>query len=164
MTSSFVGCGGSSSTGPSNTPPVLPPPPPSPSFQISTLITVYESAEAVAQWSQGHTTDERIGRILLGVQDLSTALGATVLNNEAGRFELQATIDRFRGDFQETDYVSAFDETGTRLERFLNDADGDGWSIDGRHGAGRDWPHDQDGNDPDGWTAQIVVMVTKIDG
>ena len=33
--------------------------------------------------------------------------------------------------------------------------------IDGRHGEGRDWPFDENGNDPDGWTAQIVVTITR---
>jgi hypothetical protein len=60
--------------------------------------------------------------------------------------------------------MSAFDETQNNLERYLNDADRDGWSIDGRHGTGRDWPYDgpNNGNDPDGWTAQIVVTVSRL--
>lgn len=50
------------------------------------------------------------------------------------------------------------------LRRFFNDADNDGWSVDGRHGEGRDWPHDGrgNGNDPDGWTAQMIVTVTRL--
>jgi hypothetical protein len=63
--------------------------------------------------------------------------------------------------FADADYVSAFDESKANLLRFLNDADTDGWCIDGRHGIGRDWPFDSNGNDPDGWTAQIVVTVTR---
>ena len=59
------------------------------------------------------------------------------------------------------DFVTVFGETKANLRRFFNDADNDGWSVDGRHGTGRDWPHDRDGNDPDGWTSQIVVTVTR---
>jgi len=99
----------------------------------------------------------------LGVADLSAVVGSTNLNNEAGRQALQAAINRLRAQFEETDYESAFDESRSNLERFLNDADSDGWSIDGRNGSGRDWPFDADGNDPDGWTGQIIVTVTKLE-
>ena len=160
----LVTCG--SNSGPTTpTPPPNPPPnpPPTSQFEITTLITVYRSSEADAQWSRGTTTEARIGQILLGVQDLSTVVGSTNLNNEGGRNELQAAIKRVRDQFTSADYVSAFDETQKNLERYLNDADKDGWSIDGRHGTGRDWPYDGAGNrnDPDGWTAQIVVSVSR---
>ena len=113
-------------------------------------------------WSRATTSDERIGRILLGVNDLSTAIGSTNLNNEAAREALQAAINRLTQRFTSQDYLSAFDETQNKLRRFLNDADNDGWSIDGRHGTGRDWPYDRNGNDPGGWTAQIIVTVRRI--
>jgi hypothetical protein len=140
------------------------PPPTTPQFEITTLITVYRNAEADAQWTRGTTNDARIGQILLGVDDLGTVVGSTNLNNEGARNELQAAIGRLRNQFTNADYVSAFDETKNALERYLNDADRDGWSIDGRHGVGRDWPYDGPGNrnDPDGWTAQIVVTVSRI--
>jgi hypothetical protein len=160
FTGLLLACGDSGPTNP--TPPTTTTTPPSPSFQIDTLITVYKHNESGAFWSRGQTTNERIGEILLGVDDLSTSTGSTNLNNEGGREELQASINRLRSDFQESDYQAAFGETQAGLERYLNDADGDGWSIDGRNGTGRDWPHDRDGNDPDGWTAQIVVTVTKL--
>jgi hypothetical protein len=128
-------------------------------FEIRTLLTVYTRAEDDAQWTEGTTRDDRIGRILLGVDSLSE--GTTTFDNEGLREELQAAIDRVNGQFNDADYPSAFDETKNNLIRFLNDADADGWSIDGRHGEGRDWPFDADGNDPDGWTAQIVVTVTR---
>jgi len=128
-------------------------------FQIRTLLTVYPSAEDDAQWTEGTTRDDRIGRILLGVDSL--AEGTTSFDNEGLREELQAAVGRINTQFSDPDYRSAFNETKENLLRFLNDADGDGWSIDGRHGEGRDWPFDSDGNDPDGWTAQIVVTVTR---
>jgi hypothetical protein len=156
----LAACG--NSTGPTGSTP--PPPPAEPQFEITTLITVYRSASSDAMWSRATTTDERIGELLLGVDDLSSALGSTNLNNEAAREDLQAAIDRVNEQFTDADYRTAFDETRGRLERFLNDADNDGWSIDGRHGVGRDWPFDGRGNrnDPDGWTAQIVVTVTEL--
>jgi hypothetical protein len=40
----------------------------------------------------------------------------------------------------DADYQSAFMTRRKQPSRFLNDADADGWSIDGRHGDGRDWP------------------------
>jgi hypothetical protein len=95
------------------------------------------------------------------VDDLNGVTGATNLNNEGGREKLQAAIDRLREQFQDADYQAAFGDTRANLERFLNDADNDSWSIDGRNGTGKDWPHDRDGNDPDGWTGQIIVTVTK---
>ncbi len=157
----LAGCGGGTSTSPSAMAP-QPPPPPAGRFEITTLITVYPSAEDSALFSRGKTKDERIGRILLGVDDLATAVGATNLNNEAGRVRLEQTVERIRREFSDADYLSAFDETRVNLDRYMNDADGDGWAIDGRHGLGRDWPFDQDGNDPDGWTAQIVVIVEPV--
>lgn len=128
-------------------------------FRIETLLTVYTRAADLAQFTRGTADDDRIGRILLGVEEL--AEGRTILDNEAGRVELQAAVDRINAELQEADYPAAFDESRANLERFFNDADGDGWSIDGRSGANRDWPHDDNGNDPDGWTAQIVVTVTR---
>ncbi len=128
-------------------------------FEIKTLLTVYTRAEEDAQFTEGTTRDDRIGRILLGVDALSE--GTTALDNEGLRVDLQAAVGRINTQFTDADYPAAFDETKGNLLRFLNDADADGWSIDGRHGAGRDWPFDSDGNDPDGWTAQIVVTVTR---
>ena len=128
-------------------------------FQIRTLLTVYTRAEEDAQWTEGTTRDDRIGEILLGVDTLSE--GTTALDNEGLRDELQAAVGRINAQFSDADYQSAFSETKANLLRFLNDADADGWSIDGRHGAGRDWPFDTNGNDPDGWTAQMVVTVTR---
>lgn len=128
-------------------------------FQIQTLITVYTRAEEDAQWTEGTTRDDRIGRILLGVDSLSE--GTTSFDNEGLREELQDAVERVNAQFTDADYPSAFGETKANLLRFLNDADGDGWSIDGRHGEGRDWPFDSDGNDPDGWTAQMVITVTR---
>jgi hypothetical protein len=128
-------------------------------FRIETLLTVYPSAEDSALWTRGRTDDARIGRILLGVDEL--AEGTTNLNNEAGRFELQAAIERLNAEFSDADYWAAFDESKKNLRRFFNDADNDGWSIDGRHGTGRDWPYDHNGNDPDGWSAQIIVTVSR---
>ncbi len=160
----FVGlitaCGGSSPTAPSPNPPVVPPPT-SASYEITTLITVYRSSQSGAFWSRGTTTDERIGQILLGVDDLAGSVGSTNLNNEGGRLDLQAAIDRVREQFRSADYQNAFGETQGKLERHLNDADDDGWSIDGRHGEGRDWPYDGNANDPDGWTGQIIVTVER---
>lgn len=153
----LFGCGGS---------PTSSPPPatttttaPASAFEIQTLLTVYTSNDELAQFTEGTTRDERIGRILLGVSSLEA--GRTVLDNEALRNELQAAIDRVNQQFQEADFRAAFGETRERLTRFLNDADSDGWAIDGRSGAGRDWPYDSDGNDPDGWTGQMVVTVTR---
>lgn len=128
-------------------------------FQIETLTTVYRRANDDARWTEGSTDDVRVGQILLGVDSLTE--GTTVLNNEEGRFDLQEAIDRVTEEFTEADYVAAFNETMTNLARFFNDADNDGWSVDGRHGEGRDWPHDSDGNDPDGWTSQIIIVVTR---
>jgi hypothetical protein len=158
----FLACGGSNGpTAPTN-PTTTTTAPASPTYQIDVLITVYKHNDSGAFWSRGQTTDGRIGEILLGVDDLSTSLGPTNLNNEGGREELQASIDRLRSDFQDADYQAAFGETKENLERYINDKDNDGWSIDGRNGLGRDWPFDSNGNDPDGWTAQIVVTVTRL--
>jgi hypothetical protein len=128
-------------------------------FEIKTLLTVYPSAEEEALWTEGTTRDERIGRILLGVDALTE--GTTAIDNEGLRDQLQAAVNRINEQFRDADYLSAFDESKENLLRFLNDADSDGWSIDGRHGPGRDWPFDSDGNDPDGWTAQIVVTISR---
>lgn len=130
-------------------------------FEIKTLITVYEKAASLAQFTEGTTTDEAIGQILLGVDELSP--GTTVLDNEEKRHDLQAAIDRINERFADADYEAAFDETKENLRRFFNDADNDGWSVDGRHGEGRDWPHDGrgNGNDPDGWTAQMIITVAR---
>ena len=128
-------------------------------FQIETLTTVYRCANCLARWTEGSTDDVNVGQILLGVDSLTA--GTTVLNNEERRFDLQETIDRVTEEFTEDDYVAAFDETMANLARYFNDADNDGWSVDGRHGFGRDWPHDSDGNDPDGWTSQIIIIVTR---
>jgi hypothetical protein len=157
----LLSCGDGS--GPPSTPtpvpsPTPPPPPPSP-FEIETLITVYRSAPSPAEWSEGTTDRAEPIEILLGVDELSP--GITILNNELGRQELQDAIDRILEQYNDEDFVDVFDETKEALNRFTNDADNDGWSIDGRHGEGRDWPHDGDGNDPDGWTAQIIVNVTR---
>ena len=155
----LAACGGDSSpTSPSNPPPA----PTEPQFEITTLLTAYRNFDSDALWTRGTTTDSRIGQILLGVDDLSTVVGSTNLNNEAAREALQAAIDRLNDEFTEADHRAAFDETEGRLRRYLNDADNDGWSIDGRNGR-RDWPHDgrNNRNDPDGWTAQIVVTVTE---
>jgi len=132
---------------------------PAAQFQVQTLLTVYTRASELAEDTQGTVADDRIARILLGVDALSE--GRTVFDNEAGRVALQAAVERIREQFQDADYVDAFDETKANLERFLNDADADGWSIDGRSGTNRDWPYDGNGNDPDGWTAQMVVTVTR---
>jgi hypothetical protein len=128
-------------------------------FEIRTLLTVYTRAEDEARWTEGTTRDDRIGRILLGFDTLQE--GTTFLDNEGLREDLQAAVERINAQFSDADYRSAFNETKENLLRFLNDADSDGWSIDGRHGEGRDWPFDANGNDPDGWTAQIVVTVTR---
>lgn len=162
-TTALVGCGSSGGPTTPTPPPPTTPRPTTSGFEITTLITVYRNADADAQWSRGTTTDARIGEILLGVNDLGNAVGSTNLNNEGGRRELQAAIDRVTDQFSAADYMTAFDETQNNLERYLNDADRDSWSIDGRHGTGRDWPYDGPGNrnDPDGWTAQIVVTVTR---
>jgi hypothetical protein len=92
---------------------------------------------------------------------LASSVGSTNLNNEGGRLSLQEAIDRIRDEFRTADYQEAFGETEGKLERYLNDADNDTWSIDGRNGGGRDWPYDNNGNDPDGWTGQIVVTVER---
>jgi len=128
-------------------------------FQIETLITVYKSAPSDANFTRGTTTDENVGKILLGVGELSP--GTTVLDNELLRFDLQDAVDRVNDQFSDADFESAFGETKENLRRFFNDADNDGWSIDGRHGEGRDWPHDGDGNDPDGFLTQMVITVTR---
>jgi hypothetical protein len=157
----LFGCGGGP-TSPSNPMPPTQPTPPASSFRIDTLITVYQHENSGAFWSRAQTTTEKIGKVILGVDDLSSVVGTTDLNNEGGRVELQAAIDRMGSDFQDSDYQTAFGETRTNLERFINDADNDSWSIDGRNGRGKDWPHDSNGNDPDGWTGQIVITVTKL--
>lgn len=130
-------------------------------FEITTLLTVYRSAPSLADFTEGTTTDEDLGKIMLGVDQLSP--GTTVLDNEELREELQAAINRVNESFSDADFQAAFGETKQNLQRFFNDADNDGWSIDGRHGEGRDWPHDGrgNGNDPDGWTAQMIVTVTR---
>ena len=159
----LAACGSDSS--PTSSSPTTPPPTSTAQqFEIATLITVYRNSKSDALWSRGTTTDARIGQILLGVDCLCNSVGATNLNNEAARVDLQAAIDRVNDRFTDADYRAAFDETTERLRRYLNDADNDGWSIDGRNGTGRDWPHDgkNNDNDPDGWTAQIVVTVTEL--
>jgi len=128
-------------------------------FEIRTLLTVYPRAEEEALWTAGTTRHDRIGRILLGFDTLHE--GTTFLDNEGLREDLQAAVERIDAQFSDADYRSAFNETKENLLRYLNDADSDGWAIDGRHGEGRDWPFDGNGNDPDGWTAQIVVTVTR---
>ncbi|HEY7817793.1 MAG TPA: hypothetical protein VIG29_06215, partial [Vicinamibacteria bacterium] len=102
---------------------------PAPSFEIKTLLTVYPSAEEDALWTEGTTQDERIGRILLGVDALTE--GTTAIDNEGLRDQLQAAIERIDEQFRDADYLAAFDESKENLLRFLNDADSDGWSIDG---------------------------------
>lgn len=158
----FLGCGNNSGPTTPTTTTTTTSVPPSSSFQIDVLLTVYQNETSGAFWSRGSTNSERIGQILLGVEDLSTVTGETNLNNEGGRVELQAAINRARADFQTADYTEAFGETQENLERFFNDADQDTWSIDGRNGRNKDWPHDSNGNDPDGWTGQIIVTVTKV--
>jgi hypothetical protein len=155
-----LGCG-DSPTGPSNgggggtsSPPAR--------FEITTLITVYNHSDSGAFWSRATTEDARVGQILLGVSDLRDAPSSTNWNNEARRVELQAAVDRVRQQFQDGDYPSAFGDSRETLERYLNDADGDGWSIDGRNGINTDWPFDSNGNDPDGWTAQLVIELTPL--
>jgi hypothetical protein len=128
-------------------------------FEIKTLLTVYTSNMDDAQFTEGTTRETRIGMILLGVDTLTE--GTTNLNNEGARLSLQASVNRVNAQFMPADFRSAFGETRENLERFLNDADADGWAIDGRHGLGRDWPYDANGNDPDGWTAQMIVTVTR---
>jgi len=154
-------CGDSGSgTGPTPPPTVTTTSaPPAPSVQISTLLTVYRNASEFAEFTEGVTTDENIGKILLGVDELVN--GTTVLDNETLRFDLQQLVERVNDQFEDDDFVEAFGETKQNLRRFFNDADNDGWSIDGRHGVGRDWPHDADGNDPDGWTSHLVITVSK---
>ncbi len=151
----LMGCG-DSPTNPTE------PPPPAATFEITTLITVYNSANSGAFWSRGTTTDARIGQILLGSDNLAGAAATTNFNNETGRNALQAAVTRVRQQFGPNDYMSAFSETQYNLERYLNDADGDGWAIDGRNGVNTDWPYDRNGNDPDGWTAQLVVNVERV--
>lgn len=130
-------------------------------FEITTLLTVYRNAPSLAEFTEGTTTDEDLGKTILGVDQLSP--GTTVLDNEELREELQAAINRVNESFSDADFQAAFGETKQNLQRFFNDADNDGWSIDGRHGEGRDWPHDGrgNGNDPDGWTAQMIITVTR---
>jgi hypothetical protein len=160
LTSLAFGCGGS--TGPTNpTTSTTTTSIPASSFRIETLLTVYQTSVSGAFWTRGDTTTEQIGKIILGVDDLDSVVGSTNLNNEGGREELQAAINRIRADFQTADYNEAFGETQQNLERYFNDADNDSWSIDGRNGRNKDWPHDFDGNDPDGWTGQIIVRVTR---
>jgi hypothetical protein len=146
--------------------PIDPTPPPTTTtsvpvspFEIRTLVTVYTRSIDDALFTEGTTREARIGMILLGVDTLTE--GTTNLNNEGARLDLQATVNRVNAQFTVADFESAFGETRENLERFLNDADSDGWAIDGRHGEGRDWPYDANGNDPDGWTAQMVVTVTR---
>ena len=130
-------------------------------FEITTLLTVYQRAADFAQFTEGTTTDEAIGKAILGVDRLSA--GTTVLDNEEKRNELQEAIERVNEILTDVDFQAAFGETKENLRRFFNDADNDGWNIDGRHGEGRDWPHDGpgNGNDPDGWTAQMITTVTR---
>jgi len=157
-------CGGSGS---SPTPPPSPVtttttiagPTPSP-FEMSTLITVYKRADAFAEFTEGTTRDERLLRIVLG--DAPVTGGTILRNNEVGRLELNQTIGRIMSEFEDADFTEVFDETKANLRRFFNDADNDGWSVDGRHGEGRDWPHDADGNDPDGWTSQMVIELRRV--
>jgi len=153
----LVGCG----DGPTNPSPpsTTTTAPPVTGFVIKTLLTVYTTNDDLAQFTEGTTSDERVARILLGVDSLS--VGRTVLDNEAKRVELQAAIDRVNQQFSASDFQAAFGESQANLTRFVNDADSDSWSIDGRSGLGRDWPYDRNGNDPDGWTAQIVVTVSR---
>ena len=138
------------------------PPPTAAAFRITTLITVFDSASSGAFWSRGVTTDARIGEILLGRDSLVGAAPTTNFNNEAGRNALQSAVARVRQQFGDADYVSAFDESQSNLERYLNDADEDGWAIDGRNGVNTDWPYDGNENDPDGWTAQIIVNIERV--
>ena len=91
-------------------------------------------------------------------EDRGTEVRATLT---AMHVALTGLVPQLQAQFADADYESAFDESRENLLRYLNDADGDGWSIDGRHGEGRDWPFDENGNDPDGWTAQIVVTITR---
>lgn len=157
----LVSCGDSGPSQPTVTTSVPTTSVPVSRFEITTLITVYENAASLAQFTEGTTNSETIGQILLGVDELTP--GTTVLDNEEKRRELQDAIERINEGFADADYLAAFDETKQNLRRFFNDADNDGWSVDGRHGEGRDWPHDGrgNGNDPDGWTAQMVVRVTR---
>jgi hypothetical protein len=160
----LVSCGDS---GPSR--PILPPTTTVPTttsvpvsqFEIMTLLTVYERAASFAQFTEGTTMDEALGKKILGVEQLR--VGTTVLDNEELRNELQAAMERVNETFTDAEFEAAFGETKQNLRRFFNDADNDGWFIDGRHGEGRDWPHDGpgNGNDPDGWTAQMITTVTR---
>ena len=154
---------GSSSTPYNPYTPTSPSPPiattPTTTFTIDTLTTVYRNAGSHAEFTEGSTANETVGKKLLGVDSLE--IGTTVLNNELLRNELQQVINRVNEDFSENDYLEGFGETKQNLKRYFNDADNDGWSVDGRHGAGRDWPHDSDGNDPDGWTSQIIITVSR---
>ena len=154
-------CGGSGPSGPTapTTPPTSTPVLPVSPFEITTLITVYQNAASFAQFTEDTTSDENIGKVLLGVDELTA--GGTLLDNELLRFDLQQAINRANEQFSDADFEAAFGETKENLRRFFNDADNDGWSVDGRHGEGRDWPHDADGNDLDGWLAQMVITVTR---
>lgn len=129
-------------------------------FEMSTLITVYRGAAAFAEFTEGTTRQERLLEIILG--DRAITEGTVLLNNEVGRFELNQTIFRINSQFEDADFEEVFSETKTNLTRFFNDADNDGWAVDGRHGEGRDWPHDGDGNDPDGWTSQMVIELRRV--
>ena len=122
---------------------------------------MYRNAGTLAEFTEGVTNDEELGKIMLGVDELQP--GATLLDNEELRQELQDAIERVNDGFADADFQSAFGETKQNLRPFFNDADNDGWSVDGRHGAGRDWPHDGkgNGNDPDGWTAQMIITITR---
>ena len=84
-----------------------------------------------------------------------------MLDNESLASSSRRPSTGFDSSSPIADYVAAFDETRANFERFFNDADNDGWSIDGRSGTNRDWPYDGNGNDPDGWTAQMVITVTR---
>lgn len=136
--------------------------PPAARFEIKSLLTVYRSAPSLAEFTTGTMTDEDAAKVMLGVDQLQA--GTTVLDNEELRHELQAAIERVNEGFSDADWQSAFGETKMNLRRFFNDGDNDGWSVDGRHGEGRDWPHDGrgNGNDPDGWTAQMIITVTRL--
>lgn len=133
--------------------------PPVSRFEITTLLTVYRSAASLAEFTEGTMTDEDLAKVMLGVDQLTA--GTTVMNNEEFRRDLQRAVERVNEGFAPVDFQTAFGETRENLRRFFNDADGDGWNIDGRHGEGRDWPHDgpNNGNDPDGWVAQMIVTV-----
>ncbi len=161
LSSLFVlSCGDSGPSRPTTTTSATTAPPVS-RFEIKTLLTVYRNAASLAEFTEGTTTIEDLGKTILGVDQLRP--GTTILDNEERRRELQDAIERVNEQFSDADFLAAFGESRANLRRFFNDADNDGWSIDGRHGEGRDWPHDGrgNGNDPDGWTAQMIVTVTR---